>query len=96
MPEEDDFQVPQSGGDQQKDAAEASRRKAKWLIRLIAAGCFLIGGMDLGLYLVQSQRNHSAVNLLRCLWLSIPLVAGVMLLVKTRALADWIEEWLDQ
>ncbi len=92
----DDYQPPDGGGDQREDASDASRRKAKWLIRLVAAGCFLIGGLDLGLYLVQSQRNHSAINLLRCLWLSIPLVAGVVLLVKTPALADWIEEWLDQ
>lgn len=90
---ETDRQPPDEGGE---PPADPSRRKAEWLIRLVAAGCFVVGGLDLGLYLFQSHRNHSSVSFLGCLEPSIPLVLGVILLVKTSALADWIEEWLEQ
>jgi hypothetical protein len=94
----DDYQPPPTGDGEppQAPSSDASRRKAKWLIRLVATGCFLIGALDLGLYVFQSVHDRSGITLLRCLWLSIPLVAGVILLVKTSALADWIEDWLDQ
>ena len=70
--------------------------KAKKLVWLIAGGFLLIGGLDVALYLVDCHRKQLVVSWVHCLWLSIPLVMGVVLLVKTPALAEWINDWLDQ
>lgn len=88
---------PLDGQDGAEDrAADKSRRKARMLVWLVAGCLFLVGGLDVALYLIQSRQNHSGVNLLHCLWLSIPLVAGACLLIKSSALADWIDTWLEQ
>ena len=87
---------PFGHGDPTQRPASSTRGKAKMLVFIVAGGCLLIGGLDVGLYLVKMDHDHLPVSILRCIWLSIPLVAGIALLVKTSALADWIENWLDQ
>ncbi len=81
---------------EQPKPPDSFRPKALVLIRLVAGGFLLIGSLDLGLYLFQCQHNHLTPNILRCVWLGLPLVLGVLILAKTAALADRIEEWLEQ
>jgi len=95
MAGENDFNLPTDGEGKETPPVDPSG-KAKKVVWLVAGGCLLIGGLDVALYLVECQRKHLDVSLLHCLWLSIPLVIGVVLLVKTPALADWINDWLDQ
>ena len=83
---------PESG----ESEADASLGKARTLVWLVAGCCLLVGGLDLGLYLFKAHQDHSSVSVWRCLWLSIPLVAGVLILLKTSALAALIVDWLDQ
>ncbi len=70
-------------------------RIALTLVRLVAAGFLVVGAMDLGLYWFQSRHNRVELNPGRCLYLSIPLVIGLALLVRSSALARRLGQWLD-
>lgn len=78
------------------DEADAFSRKARTLIYLVAAGFLLVGVLNLAAYLLKCRHDQAAVNLWRCLYLSIPLVVGLVILIKSSALARRIEEWLEQ
>jgi len=94
----DDFDPnsPVDGEQDEHKSPDSFRSKAVVLIRLVAGGFLLIGSLDLGLYLFQCQRSHSQPGILHCLWLGLPLVIGIWILARTSALADRIEEWLEQ
>jgi hypothetical protein len=71
-------------------------RNAKTVVYLVASGFLLVGAMNEALYLVKSHHDQTPVSVWRCLWLSIPLVIGLLILLKSSALARRIEEWLDE
>jgi hypothetical protein len=71
-------------------------RAAITVVRLVAAGFFLIGAMNLGLYWFKSHHDKTDMSVWRCLWLSIPLVIGVAILVKSSTLARIIDDYLDE
>lgn len=79
-----------------EDEAEAGAQKAKMLVRLVGCGFLLIGGLNLVVYFIKIHHNHGEISALRCAWLSWPLFIGVWILVKTNALADRLDEWLEQ
>ncbi len=92
----DNQQSSESGDDHPNESADSGQRKAKTLVWLVAGSCLLVGGLDLGLYIYDCRHKNLTVSWVHCLWLAIPLVVGIWLLVKTPALADWINDWLDQ
>jgi hypothetical protein len=71
-------------------------RNAKNLIYLVAAGFLLVGILDLMVYWLKCHHDHTSLSLWRSLYLSIPLVIGALILVKSSALAQRIEDWLDE
>jgi hypothetical protein len=71
-------------------------RIAITVVRLIAAGFLVVGFMNLGLYWFKSHHDHADMSIWRCLYLSIPLVIGVAILVKSSALAQWVDQYLDE
>jgi hypothetical protein len=46
--------------------------------------------------LINPSQNNVPMKILPCLERSVPLLVGVILLVKSRALAEWISNILDQ
>lgn len=76
--------------------ADAFSRKARTLIYLVAAGFLIVGALNIAAYLLKCRHDQVAVNLWRCLYLSIPLVVGLVILIKSSALARRIEEWLEE
>jgi hypothetical protein len=78
------------------DDAEAYHQKSKMLVRLVAGGLLLVGVLNLTVYWLKCHKDQVSLNPWRCLWLSIPLVVGVVMLIKTSALAARIEEWLEE
>jgi hypothetical protein len=71
--------------------------KAKTLVRLVAGGFLLVGALNLIAYGLWLKAHHDAAfSVLRCVWLSIPLVIGAVILIKTSALVRFIEDWLEQ
>jgi len=78
------------------DGEDACSKKARTLVWLVAGGFILVGALDVGLYWYDCQRHQMTPNIWRCVYLSIPLVIGVVILIKTSALARRIEDWLEE
>jgi hypothetical protein len=78
------------------DGEEAYSKKAKMVVRLVAGGFIVVGLMDLGLYWWQCHHDQKTPGTGHCVYLSIPLVIGVAILIKTPALARRIEDWLEE
>jgi hypothetical protein len=72
------------------------KKIALTVIRLLGAGCFLIGTMNLGLYWFKNHHDKIPINTGHCLWLSLPLVIGLLLLVKSSALAHRLTRDFDE
>ena len=68
---------------------------ATTVVRLVAAGFLVVGVMNLALYWFKSRHDHAPMNPWRCLYLSIPLVIGLGILVKSSALARWVDQFMD-
>ena len=66
-------------------------------VRLIAGCVMLVGLLDVGLYLTKCllPRPPLPVKVLPILSNSIPLVIGVVIFIKARAVADWLAEKLE-
>jgi len=65
------------------------------LVRIIALGLFGWALAELALYLVVCRHKNVPVEVLPCIYRSLPLLLGVGLLVKARALAEWISNLFD-
>jgi hypothetical protein len=85
------------GSQPEGDGAESSTdRRTKTVVYMVAGGFLLVGVMNVGLYLFQSHHDQTRVSLGRCLYLSIPLVIGLVILIRSSALAQRIDEWLEE
>jgi hypothetical protein len=76
---------------------DAPLRGALNFVRLVA-GCFMvIGLLDTGLYLTQcyEPKHPSPVRILPIVFNSIPFVVGVVVLIKAKAVANWISDRLE-
>ena len=82
-----------SGGNHGEDAYA---KKARALVRLVAGGFMLVGALDVGLYWFKCQHEQTKPDAWHCVYLSIPLVIGLIILLKTSALARRIEDWLEE
>jgi hypothetical protein len=71
-------------------------RMATTIVRLVAGGFLVVGFLNLGLEGFKSHHDHMPLNVWRCLYLSIPLVIGVVILIKSSALARWVDRYLDE
>jgi hypothetical protein len=74
---------------------EAPERGALMLVRFIAAALIGWTFVDLALYWVISRHNHTAMETFPCILKSIPAVLGIAMLIKARAVAQWISDKLD-
>ena len=74
---------------------DAPERGALMLVRFIAAA--LIGWtiVELVLYWAVCDHNHTAMQALPCILKLVPLLLGIMVLIKAKALAEWISNILD-
>jgi hypothetical protein len=94
----DDDKIPEDfkKGKSAEEEADAGSQKARMLVWLVGGGFVLIGGLDLLVYFLKANHDHTDISILWCVWLSVPLLIGVWILAKTAALADRLEEWLEQ
>ena len=65
------------------------------LVRFVAAGLIGWALIELALYVVICRQKSLPVEIFPCLIKSIPLLAGMVVLVKSHAIAEWIAEKLD-
>ena len=66
------------------------------LLRLVAAGCLLVGALDLTAYWLKSRREQQPIKPLQCVLDSIPLVIGIGILIKSPAWAQRLTDYLDE
>ena len=66
------------------------------LVRFIAATLIGWTFVDLALYWVIAQHNHTPMRIFPCILKSIPAVLGIAMLIKARAVAEWISNKLDE
>lgn len=64
------------------------------LVRFVAAALIGWAVVELALYWVTSQHNNVPMKTIPCVVKSLPLLAGVIALIKSRALAEWISNIL--
>jgi hypothetical protein len=76
---------------------DAPNRGALKFVRLVAACFMVIGLLDTGLYLTQcfEPKHPAPVKILPIVFNSIPFVIGVVILIKARAVANWISDKLE-
>ena len=87
--EEGDVPMGDGGG-------SSTDRKTRAVVYLVAGGFLLVGGMNVGLYWFKCHHDQTPVSIGRCLYLSIPLVIGLVILIRSSALAQRIDEWLEE
>ena len=85
---------------------DSSERGALGLVRIVALCIIVIGLLDGGIYFTQylipyagmehPGPNHHLppVNVFRIILDSIPIVAGIVMLIKAKALAEWLSDWI--
>jgi hypothetical protein len=74
---------------------DAPARGALMLVRFIALSLMGWTLVELGLYWVISSSHHTPLKIFPCLLKSIPLVLGVVMLVRAKPLAQWLSDKLE-
>ena len=86
---------------------ESSERGALGLVRLVAICIIVVGLLDGGMYFTQYLMPYAAtghpspkqhlppLNILRIALDSIPIITGIAMLVKAKAIAEWVQDWID-
>ena len=85
---------------------DSSERAALALVRLVATCVIVLGLLDAGIYFTEylmpyagmqhhgPNRHLQPLNILRIILDSIPVVAGIVILIKSRAIAEWLSDWI--
>jgi hypothetical protein len=80
----------------QSNCMNPYKKAALLLIRLVASGLMLFGVINIALYLMKSFLNRSDVPTGRCLAMGIPIAIGLVILVKSSAIAGRLTQDLDE
>ena len=70
-------------------------RGALMLVRFVAVSLICVTLVQLALYWVISEHDRTAMEVLPCVLKSIPAVLGLVILIKARAVAEWISNKFD-
>jgi hypothetical protein len=83
---------------------DSSERGALGLVRLVAACIILVGVLDAGMYFTQYLIPYAAgshhptnqhlppISTLRIILDSIPIIAGTVIFIKAKAVAEWLSD----
>jgi len=66
------------------------------LVRFTAVSLIGITAVELALYWVVSSSHHTPMETFPCVLKSIPAVLGIVILIKAKAVAEWISNKLDE
>jgi hypothetical protein len=75
---------------------ESSQRGALFLVRLVAGCIIVMGLLDAGLYFTQwlHPPQRAPLNILRVILDSIPIVIGILMFIKSKAIAEWLSDMI--
>ena len=74
---------------------DAPERGALMLVRFVGLALMGWALAEFALYFVVARQKGLPIEILPCLTKSLPLIAGIVVLIKARALAEWISNLLD-
>jgi len=66
------------------------------LVRFVGIAIIGVSLLMAGLYVADNLVHHVAVGKVHCALLTVPLVLGIAVLVRSRAVAEWLSEKLDE
>ena len=75
---------------------DAPDRGALMLVRFIGVALIGVAVVDLALYWAVTHHNQTPMNFFSSALKSVPAVIGLGILIKSRALAEWISNKLDE
>lgn len=65
------------------------------LVRVIAVALFAWTLVELALYWAVNEHNHTPLKISVCFIKVLPLLVGIVVLIKSKSLAHWISELFD-
>ena len=65
------------------------------LVRFVAVAVIGVSLLMEGLYVADNLVHHAAVGIVHCALLTVPLVLGIVMLARSRDVAEWLSEKLD-
>ena len=65
------------------------------LVRFAAAGLIGLSLLELGLYVARCVSQRQPIDMLHGLFLFLPFFLGVVVFIRARAIAEWIERKFD-
>jgi hypothetical protein len=74
---------------------DSPERGALMLVRFIALALIGWAVAEIALYWVICRHNQQPVEAAKIIIKSLPLFAGIIVLIKARALAEWVSDMLD-
>ena len=74
---------------------DSPERGALMLVRFIAAALMGWALAEVALYIAICHHKAEPVEIISCITKSLPVLVGVIVLVKARSLAEWISDKLD-
>jgi hypothetical protein len=78
------------------DYMDEPPRGALILVCFSAAAVVGLSALELLLYLVQQHQQHLPPGIIHTTLLSLPVVIGFVILVRARAVAEWISNKFDE
>jgi hypothetical protein len=77
------------------DRMDEPPRGALILVYFSAAAVLGVSALELLLYLAEQFQHHLSPGTLHTIFLSLPIVLGFVILVRARAVAEWISDRFD-
>ncbi len=74
---------------------ESSERGALMLVRIVALAFIGWAVAEMALYAAVCHHNQQPIAVGKMIVKALPLVIGVVGLIKARAIAEWFSDWLD-
>ena len=74
---------------------DSPERGALMLVRIFGVGLMGWTLAELALYVALCHHKNEPVEIISCVMKSLPFLAGIVVLIKSRALAEWLSDTLD-
>jgi hypothetical protein len=74
---------------------DAPQRGALMLVRFVAVAIIGVSLLVGGLYVADHLVHHLPLGKVHCALLAIPSVLGIVILVRSRPVADWLSDKID-
>jgi hypothetical protein len=71
---------------------DASQRGALMLVRFVAVAVIGLSLLEMGLCVAGNLVHHLAVGMVHCALLTVSLALGIVILAKSKAVAEWLSD----